>query len=269
MDRRIREALSLALDREAIVRIVYAGKFGWVSNDTHMAGVGGDFLPKDGIRDVAKAKKLLAEAGYAGGITLPTFYYSTYYPEIGRVFQVASESVKEAGITMPIEERPFDGYRKWRVEDKKHTRKHRFAMGPVGPRNPAANLFRMARPTYAVRKGDGDGGSGGAARHLSRDAAVAPARGAGHLLDRAARVGGEPIQRRGPAGPLPALVGALQRRLAFLTPSWRRRGRRPPPLVSPVAGDPSSRTRGMGNKPFEHYRLGGEPPGATAPETSR
>lgn len=148
MDRRIREALSLALDRDAIVRIVYAGKFGWVSNDTHMANVGGDFLPKDGVRDVAKAKKLLAEAGYAGGITLPTFYYSTYYPEIGRVFQVASESVKEAGITMPIEERPFDGYRKWRVEDKKRTRKHRFAMGPVGPRNPAANLFRMARATY-------------------------------------------------------------------------------------------------------------------------
>ena len=40
------------------------------------------------------------------------------------------------------------GYRKWRVEDKEKTRKHRFAMGSVGPRNPAMNLFRMARPTY-------------------------------------------------------------------------------------------------------------------------
>ena len=49
---------------------------------------------------------------------------------------------------MPIEERPKDGYRAWRVEDKEKTRKHRFAMGPVGPRNPAMNLFRMARPEY-------------------------------------------------------------------------------------------------------------------------
>jgi peptide/nickel transport system substrate-binding protein len=59
-----------------------------------------------------------------------------------------AESVKDAGITMPIELKQKSGYRKWRVEDKKKTRKHRFAMGPVGPRNPAANLFRMARKTY-------------------------------------------------------------------------------------------------------------------------
>ena len=90
----------------------------------------------------------MAEAGYPGGIKLPTLYYSSYYPEIDRIFQVASESVKDAGITMPIEKRPISGYRKWRVEDKKKTRKHRFAMGPVGPRNPGANMFRMARPTY-------------------------------------------------------------------------------------------------------------------------
>ena len=62
--------------------------------------------------------------------------------------QVAAESVKEAGITMPIEEHPLSGYRKWRVEDKDKTRKHRFAMGPVGSRNSGANMYRMARPTY-------------------------------------------------------------------------------------------------------------------------
>ena len=146
-DRRVRQALSLALDREQIVRIAYNG-LGWVSNDSHMHAASPDFLAKSPIRDVTKAKKLLKEAGYPEGITLPTFYYAPYYPEIGRVFQVAAESVKDAGITMPIEERPLDGYRKWRVEDKKKTRKHRFAMGPVGSRNSAANMFRMARPTY-------------------------------------------------------------------------------------------------------------------------
>ncbi len=148
MDKRIRQALSLALDREAIIRIVYGGKAGWISNDSHMAATNEDFLPKEPIRDAKKAKQLLTEAGYPNGITLPTFYYAPYVPEITRVLSVAAESVKAAGITMKIEERPMAGYRKWRVEDKEKTRKHRFAMGPVGPRNPAMNLFRMARPTY-------------------------------------------------------------------------------------------------------------------------
>ena len=148
MDKRIRQALTLAIDRQKIIDIVYGGKYAWITNDTHMADFNEDFLAKDVVRDVSKAKKLLAEAGHPNGITLPTLYFSSYYPEIDRVFQVMSESVKDAGITMPIELKQKSGYRKWRVEDKKKTRKHRFAMGPVGPRNPAANLFRMARPTY-------------------------------------------------------------------------------------------------------------------------
>jgi peptide/nickel transport system substrate-binding protein len=146
-DVRIREALSLALDREAIVRIAYGG-YGWASNDSHMHAASPDFLPREPLRDIAKAKQLLAEAGYPNGITLPTFHYAPYTPELGRVFQVAAESVKEAGITMPIEEHPLSGYRKWRVEDKEKTHMHRFAMGPVGSRNSAATLYRMARPTY-------------------------------------------------------------------------------------------------------------------------
>jgi peptide/nickel transport system substrate-binding protein len=148
MDKRVRQALTLAIDRQKIIDIVYGGKSAWLTNDTHMADFNEDFLAREVVRDVNKAKQLLAEAGYANGITLPTLYYSNYYPEIDRVFQVMSESVKEAGITMPIELKQKSGYRKWRVEDKKKTRKHRFAMGPVGPRNPGANLFRMARPTY-------------------------------------------------------------------------------------------------------------------------
>ena len=90
-----------------------------------------------------KARALLAEAGYPDGITLPTFYFAPYWPEIPRIFQVMSETLREAGITMPIEERPNDGYRQWRVEDAEGTRKHRFAYGPVGIRNPGISLYRM------------------------------------------------------------------------------------------------------------------------------
>ena len=51
--------------------------------------------------------------------------------------------MKEAGITLPIEQRPSDGYRDWRVEDKAKTRKHRFAYGPAGVRNPGVSMYRM------------------------------------------------------------------------------------------------------------------------------
>jgi len=147
-DVRVRQALTLAIDRQKIIDLVYGGKTGWIPNDSHMTDVNKDFLPRPVLRDVARAKQLLAEAGHPDGITLPTLYYSEYYPEIDRVFQIVAESVKDAGITLPIESRQMSGYRKWRVEDKEKTRHHRFAQAPVGARNPAANLFRMARPDY-------------------------------------------------------------------------------------------------------------------------
>lgn len=148
LDKRIRQALALAIDREAIRRIVYQKDGGWIGNDSHLASVDPNFLPRPVPRDVARAKQLLKEAGHANGITLPTFYFNVLYAELPRVFQVLAESVKEAGITMPIEQRPTDGYRTWRIEDKAKTRKHRFAFGSVGTRNPGISMFRMARPDY-------------------------------------------------------------------------------------------------------------------------
>lgn len=142
-DKRVRQALALAIDRERVMRIVYGAKTGWIGNDSHLTPANPEFLPITFKRDVAKAKKLLAEAGYPNGITLPTFYFTASWPEIPRVFQVVAQTVKDAGITMPIEQRPSDGYRDWRVEDKAKTRKHRFAYGPAGVRNPGVSLFRM------------------------------------------------------------------------------------------------------------------------------
>jgi peptide/nickel transport system substrate-binding protein len=142
-DKRIRQALSLAIDREKVMRIVYGAKTGWIGNDSHLTPANAAFLPRPEKRDVARAKKLLAEAGYPNGITLPTFYFTPSWPEVPRVFQVVAETVKEAGITLPIEQRPGDGYRDWRVEDKAKTRKHKFAYGPAGVRNPGVSLYRM------------------------------------------------------------------------------------------------------------------------------
>lgn len=144
-DKRIRQALALAIDREAIVRVVYGQSAGWVGNDSHLVAADDNFSARQVKRDVARAKKLLAEAGYPNGITLPTLYYAPQWPEMARYFQVLQQTVKEAGITLPIEERPSDGYQKFRQGDPDVSKGnfHKFNYTAVGPRNPGISLFRM------------------------------------------------------------------------------------------------------------------------------
>ncbi|CAN1549156.1 DdpA ABC-type dipeptide transport system, periplasmic component [Rhabdaerophilaceae bacterium] len=145
LDKRVRQAFAFAIDREAIVRIAYGGKFGWVSNDSHLMVTDPTFVPKPGGRDIAKAKALLAEAGHPNGINLGTLYWSPQLPEAGRYFQVLQQSVKDAGITIALEERPNDGYIQFRQGDEDFSKGkfHKFAMTAVGSRNPGISLFRM------------------------------------------------------------------------------------------------------------------------------
>lgn len=146
LDVRIRRALALAIDREALVRVVYGGpRGGWIGNDSHLAGTDPMVVPRPQARDLKAARALLAEAGHPNGITLPTLYYAPQWPEMPRYFQVIQESVREAGITLPIEERPNDGYLAFRSGDADVTKGkyHRFAYTAVGPRNPGISLYRM------------------------------------------------------------------------------------------------------------------------------
>ena len=144
-DKRIRQALALAVDREAIVRVVYGKNAGWVGNDSHLVAADPNFAARPVRRDVARARKLLAEAGHPNGITLPTLYYAPQWPEMARYFQVMQQTVKEAGITLPIEERPADGYAAFRTGDNDLSKGkfHKFAMTAVGSRNPGISLNRM------------------------------------------------------------------------------------------------------------------------------
>lgn len=144
-DKRVRQAFAFAIDREAIVRVAYGGKYGWVGNDSHLMAVDPNFVPRPGGRDVAKAKALLAEAGHPNGIDLGTLYWSPQLPEAGLYFQVLQQSVKEAGITLALEERPNDGYIQFRSgeADLSKGKYHKLAMTAVGNRNPGISLFRM------------------------------------------------------------------------------------------------------------------------------
>ncbi|MCA3262707.1 MAG: hypothetical protein ING44_12260 [Telmatospirillum sp.] len=145
LDKRVRQAFAYAIDREAIVRIAYGGKYGWVSNDSHLMVTDPVFVPRPGGRDVAKAKQLLAEAGYPNGINLGALYWSPQLPEAGRYFQVLQQTVRDAGFTLTLDERPNDGYIQFRTGDNDFAKAnfHKFAMTAVGSRNPGISLFRM------------------------------------------------------------------------------------------------------------------------------
>ena len=141
-DVRVRKAMSLAIDRPAVNRIIYSDPGTWTGNDTHMNGVNKEFLPRPVERDVAEAKRLLAEAGFPNGIELPAIFYCPTYPEEPRLWQVVGESIKEAGITLAFTERPCDGFNPFVNAVNKPIGRPRRNL--VGARNPNINLSRAS-----------------------------------------------------------------------------------------------------------------------------
>jgi peptide/nickel transport system substrate-binding protein len=102
-DVRVRQALRLAADRQAMLQ-ASTGGHGVLGNDTPVPPSSKWFnkaLPQR-QRDVARAKQLLAEAGYPGGIDV-TLYTSTQRPGLEEAAVVYRESAKDAGIRVRIE----------------------------------------------------------------------------------------------------------------------------------------------------------------------
>jgi peptide/nickel transport system substrate-binding protein len=99
-DARVRRALQLSIDRDAINQVVFNGEFvagnQWV-NPQHPYYQAKFPVPK---RDLAKAKALLAEAGVTG--RLPVDLMVTNTPETRSVAEVLQAMAAEAGIDLKI-----------------------------------------------------------------------------------------------------------------------------------------------------------------------
>ena len=107
-DARVRKAVRLAVDRKGMLDLA-AGGAGVVGCDTPVG-------PKDQYRstkicaqDIAKAKALLAEAGYPNGLDfeLNVSTVEAVWPAMAEVFQ---QQVAPAGIRVKIVQVPTDGY---------------------------------------------------------------------------------------------------------------------------------------------------------------
>jgi peptide/nickel transport system substrate-binding protein len=102
-DKRVREAISLAVDREAIVARIMAGE----------AKAAAEFLPNplDGTNpgiqaakpDAAKAKKLLAEAGYPNGFALTIGTPNDRYINDAQVTQAVAQMLNRIGIKAQVD----------------------------------------------------------------------------------------------------------------------------------------------------------------------
>ncbi len=80
-DVRIRQAIAHALDREKLLEVAYGKHLPWNGGGLVPPGMAGH-SPEIGLEyNLDKARKLLAEAGYAGGQNFPILKY--YYPEFG------------------------------------------------------------------------------------------------------------------------------------------------------------------------------------------
>jgi peptide/nickel transport system substrate-binding protein len=108
-DKRVRQALRLATDTEATLKAAHRG-LGKPGDHHHVSPAHPEYVPVAGAkRDVAKAKALLAEAGYANGIDVEIAARPAPDWELLAV-QAMVEQWKEAGIRVKINVMPSAQY---------------------------------------------------------------------------------------------------------------------------------------------------------------
>lgn len=101
-DPRVRQALSYALNREALVRSL----FGYATVQSNPIPRSSPAFAEDAlnydVRDVERARELLAEAGYPDGVAFEMFVHRTGALEWDTGAQVIQQSAAEAGFTVNI-----------------------------------------------------------------------------------------------------------------------------------------------------------------------
>ncbi|HYZ62342.1 MAG TPA: ABC transporter substrate-binding protein [Acetobacteraceae bacterium] len=106
LDPRVRLAVSLAMNREGLVRSTLQG-FGRVASQIGVPGMNGylDDLQPDAY-DPERARKLLAEAGYGGGLTTGVLCPNGRYIADAQVCQAVGQMLARVGIKAGVEAVP-------------------------------------------------------------------------------------------------------------------------------------------------------------------
>ena len=118
-DVRVRQAVSLAIDRDEMIAVLYEG-IGYINNavpagleswylDPRSADMGPS--AKYFKRDVDAAKKLLADAGFAGGLKVPfVSSLNAYGNTFNQSVELVVKQLKDAGIQADLRPQDYSAY---------------------------------------------------------------------------------------------------------------------------------------------------------------
>ncbi len=108
-DKRVREAMNIAIDREAMLKALFKGTAVPVAYPFYAPGAA-DVKPYP--YDVNRAKQLMAEAGFANGFNLDLYTWARPgTPEIPKMGEVMAQNWKDIGINAKIIPSELPAYR--------------------------------------------------------------------------------------------------------------------------------------------------------------
>jgi peptide/nickel transport system substrate-binding protein len=109
-DLRVRQAVVLCADNQRMLDIAYRG-YGMLGENHHVAPIHPEYFKLPPLkRDVAKAKQLLAEAGYAKGLDLELTLGNTQGRYEQDAAQILQQNCAEAGIRIKLNVLPASQY---------------------------------------------------------------------------------------------------------------------------------------------------------------
>lgn len=136
-DPRVREALDLSIDREALNKVAWDGQYTPGCTPISPVSPFYDKSRKCPARDVAKAKKLLADAGLAGGYSFEMMIVNDSQQR--RVAEVIQGMAKEAGFNISLKPSEFASA----LNDNDAGKDQAFLIGWSGRVDPDANIYQF------------------------------------------------------------------------------------------------------------------------------
>ena len=135
-DPRVREAFELSIDREALNQVAWDGLFTPGCTPIPPVSVFFDKSRKCPARDVARAKKLLAEAGLAGGYAFEMVIINN--PRERRVGEVIQQMAREAGFNISLRPQEFASS----LQDNDDGKHQAYLIGWSGRVDPDGNIHQ-------------------------------------------------------------------------------------------------------------------------------
>ncbi len=145
-DKRIREAVTLAINRKAIVDALYGG-FGEVANQHMVPSMWGRATVPGYAYDPARSKKLLAEANYPNGFSFDLWYMPVsrpYFPNAKEIATAMASDLGKVGIRAHLQTEDWATY----LKDRRTSKFDAYMIGWIGDNGDPDDWLGFFYPKY-------------------------------------------------------------------------------------------------------------------------